>query len=231
MSKEIFRGVWGSRLYGLETEGSDHDTVSIVRPSLKEALIDNFKIIQTASITKYETKTDHTEIPLAKFFHLLTKSSPNVCELLCSKHKENIITPEWLRLMDYSSAFLNSNLIRSLNGVATNAYKDALKECVSGNRQVYIQKYGYDTKAAMQSMRALMQILQLQEDKTITFPFNEEERKYLIDIKLGKMSRGGYVEVFNDLLEHVEPLQIEHFFESRMAHYAEVCYLEMLLEY
>lgn len=100
----IFKGLVGSRLYGIETEESDFDYRSVCVPPLSVTL-DLFN--------KFEVKdsgfeNDEAIYTLAKFLQMCTNANPSILEFLFVPASARLVSSEW-----WDMVLNNKNLLLS----------------------------------------------------------------------------------------------------------------------
>ena len=111
MSKEIFRCVYGSKLFGTSTPDSDDDFRSVIIPSDTDILLGRAsKIRQTESRDRANIAgdVDKTEIPVQAFLSLLMESELTAIETLFAPPLEK--TEEWDVIYDNRHHLISSNV-------------------------------------------------------------------------------------------------------------------------
>lgn len=108
----IFKALVGSRAYGLETENSDYDYVSVFLQSI-DGLILGHKDFFKAK------EEDYTGYELNKFMRLLSKNNPNCLELLWFDESFiEVKTESWDYLVKHRESFLSQKVKYSYLGYA-----------------------------------------------------------------------------------------------------------------
>lgn len=195
----LVNSIVGSTLYGLNTHGSDEDTMGIFifSPEQKLGLGSNDTI----------GGSDHTLHELTKFVRLAAKGNPTVTELLWAP--ENM----WLQWDQRWEQWRMEIIDLTTSQNAINAYlgysKQQQKNLISGHsqRKELIEQYGYDTKTAMHMLRLLFQCQRYLQCGKLTFPLDPYERDVLLDVRNGKYSEEYVVEAAQGLehqLRHTE---------------------------
>jgi uncharacterized protein len=73
-----------------------------------------------------------------------------------------------------------------------------------GQRPEIIGKFGYDTKAAMHTLRLLYEGIELMRDHWVTLPRPSKERELLLAVRRGEWSEERVIEHANRLLRTLE---------------------------
>lgn len=114
----IFKGILGSRAYGLHNEDSDYDYRAVaIAPKEYYLGLENFE--------QHETKDpDSTVFDIQKFFKLCLDCNPNIIEYLFLQ-KENILisSPLWENIIDNRSLFLSKRAKHRYVGYAYSQLK------------------------------------------------------------------------------------------------------------
>jgi predicted nucleotidyltransferase len=202
----LFECVSGSRLYGLHGEDSDFDYRGICFPP-------EDSMLGLKSFEQHEEKDpDRVVYSLRKFINLALQNNPNILELLYVP-SENIKVRSRIydQLCENRERFLSKRIFKSYMGYAQ-AQLHRLDKChvenMTSKRKENVEKFGYDTKAAMHLFRLLFQCKELGETRTLTLPLTGDKRKLLLDVKTGAFALEGVKwlahEYFFDLREYVE---------------------------
>jgi len=157
--KYILVGQVGSQSYGAATEDSDVDFLGIIlKPnSYYTGLVAGE---DTFVLDKKETiNAESTIFELRKFLKLCIKFNPNVIPLLYLRdHEYTIITPEGKSLIKNRQAFESQQAYNTLIGYSQ-SQRNAVVNCITGKlgtkRKLLVEKYGYDVKYAMHTIRIL----------------------------------------------------------------------------
>ncbi len=110
-SREIFRCVYGSRLFGTATPDSDEDFRSVVLPDRESVLLGRAREIrQTESRARANVAgdIDRTELSVQAFLDLIRKSEVTAIETLFAPSL--ISTPEWDGIYAHRHALVSSNV-------------------------------------------------------------------------------------------------------------------------
>ena len=139
MSNVIFKCIFGSHLYGLETENSDTDIKGIFIPTFEEIVLGSQDVIsiKTGNDKSKNTKDDvDTELySLKKFLELACKGETVVLDMIHSD-KYIISSDEWDFIRKNRSKFYSKNM-RSYLGYVN---KQAAKYGVKGSRMAALEQ-------------------------------------------------------------------------------------------
>lgn len=76
-----------------------------------------------------------------------------------------------------------------------------------GHRLELVNKYGFDTKFSYNLIRLLFEARRIVRDCEIIFPFPENERKILLEIKTGKWQISNIIDYSNELEKEINELE------------------------
>ncbi|WP_315119459.1 DNA polymerase beta superfamily protein [uncultured Clostridium sp.] len=218
--KEIFRALVGSYNYSLNTISSDKDYKVFVAPTFDDLYFN--KQFSKSIIGELEDLDIHD---IRKIPSLWWKSNINFMELLFSN--EIIISPS---IKEHTKEFLSEifemkddiarmnlpQLYHTCMGMHLNK-KKLIYKCTEGTQHL-MDKYGYDTKQAMHSIRVLYFLKRFKENnfndfkKSICYEEDREEKKFLLNVKDGCLSVEEYLEytdkIFTWTKENLEQIYI-----------------------
>jgi predicted nucleotidyltransferase len=216
--REVFRALVGSYNYNLNTETSDKDYKIFVLPTFDDLYFN--KMFSKMEIGELEDYDIHD---IRKLNSLLWKTNINFAEVLFSD--EIVINDEDSKNYEgYSPTTelvqtifsLKNELIKMNLQYLWNASvgmhirkKSAMHKATSGTVDL-VEKYGYDTKQAMHSLRVLYVLQRFADNdfkdfkKAIWFDNNDPQRKELLDIKKGKYTYDEMVEILDKELEYTK---------------------------
>lgn len=153
----------------------------------------------------FEAKEDPLDIvgyELKKMVSMLIKMNPNVVYTLWTRKEDYLMMTEaWKRIIESRDLFINKKyLLDTTIGFATSqknrmiggAYKGYMGE----KRKLLVDKFGYDTKNAVHTLR----ILRTGKEFLLNgYPniYRESDRQELIDIKMGKYRLGDVLEMID----------------------------------
>jgi len=196
----------GSRLYGCANPDSDDDRRGfVVEPAPYLLGRKKFELFE-------DKESDFVIWSVQKFFHGLTRGSPNVFEILFVPEDQIIEATELGReVLRRREVFLCMGSIIPIHGFAQSEWlKAQLKtknketgdvyhsaRVVGAKRKASHAEFGFSVKNAYHSIRLLHQGLELASKGNITYPRPEAE--LLRSIRNGKVSFGEIEELYEDL--------------------------------
>jgi predicted nucleotidyltransferase len=157
----------GSRLYGTHKPDSDWDIRGVFVPSraMRNDPFEEDKVLQRKD-------PDEAYYALKHFLFLCANGNPNILELLFAP-QDNVLyqTGAWNVIVRERDRFITKYALRAFVKYASGQLTEALgKSKASSKRQVLVDAYGYDTKAAMNTCRLCYQFLQLDMYGEMRFP-------------------------------------------------------------
>lgn len=214
---ELFRGIVGSHNYNLNTETSDKDYKIFLLPTFDDLYLG--KQFSKSYVSETEDFDCHD---IRKLSDLLWKSNINFIEILFSSELtiNTDLSPKSLELLN--EIFLNREEIARMNlpylyNACVGMYISKQKSINEGtsNTKYLVDKYGYDTKAAMSCIRVLDFLMKYKKNNftsfqnAIKYENDSSCRTLLLDIKNGKYKKN---EVF--YLMHEMKLILEENFKE-----------------
>ena len=195
----------GSKAYGTNLETSDEDYKGICVPPIEYAFgLQTFEqIILNDDSTRRNTSedVDVTIYGLNKFVRLAVSGNPNVLELLFTDEENiHIKTDVGSKLIENRGLFLTNKITGSFGGFALqqkNKFEKGL-----GQRKELVEKYGYDTKTVMHGVR--LYEMAIEAFLTGTFTTKRPNAEELKDIRRGKYTKQGLMEMMNDYERHFQ---------------------------
>lgn len=188
----ILLGLSGSHGYGTEIETSDLDIRGCALNTKKEILLSrDFEQVQHLA-------TDTTVYSFNKFISLLTKSNPNVLELLGLKPEHYLyIHPVGQEIIDNSHMFLSQNVIRTFRGFI-NSQENKLNGTVRKDKAL---------KYMTHIVRLYLMAIDILEDGEV-ITYREDNRELLMNIRNGNYLGfdGQPTKEFFKLTENLEKL-------------------------
>ncbi len=183
-SRLILKTRTGSHSYGTNVEGSDEDFKAVYIPS-KDYLLG----LKTVKPKQIQEDQDITYYPLRHFVKLILNNNPNILEVLFAAPRHIIFENEFgedLRKLKYS--ILSKKVYESYGHYANSQVISAnmVSKESEGKRFEIVEKYGYDTRAAMHAIRLLRmgwEILKFGEVNV-----HRSDASELLDIRNGKYS-------------------------------------------
>lgn len=204
--KTIFKTLVGSRLYGVDLPESDYDFKGVSLPSaedllgLKDTAREHWEV-QNDPSTPGETVM-HS---VTKFLVLFMSGNPTVTELVFADEKYvSVHEPIWDVVKDFAKGHLMSRkIIGSYGGYINDQLKRVRDRKAQNNREVMIQKHGFDVKCASHVYRLAVQGVQLVSTGTCNPTLTGVDRDICISIKRGDKS-------YHDVVSLLEGKVVEY---------------------
>lgn len=189
----------GSFAYGTNTENSDKDYLGVTIPPKEYYLglksFDGYSNHNGQNFKNTKDDKDITVFHLNKFIKNLLVASPTMIEMLFIESDQYLkVTELGQQLLDNKYLFLTKEVKNSFGGYAIRHRKQMFK---STNKES-LEKYGYDTKKAMHSVRSYQSALEILSsgDYSTYRPNNE----FLLSILHGEFTKE-QMENYLDVLE------------------------------
>jgi hypothetical protein len=189
----ILRCIIGSTLYGTANEDSDVDEMGVCIEPI-ENTIGFTEFEQDIHQSRTETGVMITEskvYSLRKFLRLALAGNPDVTPLFFVPAKFCTVSHAVGRQLQD----LYPQVLSRLAGSRFLGYMTSQRQRMLGeqgqkrtNRPELIEKYGYDTKYAMQLLRLGIQGLELLTTGYLILPMQDKDREYLLDVRNGKFT-------------------------------------------
>jgi len=202
-TRTILLTITGSIAYGTNTDLSDTDYRGVCIPPEEYLLgLKTFNEYNTTGGKTFKNTKDDIDIAIAhinKFVVDAMAGVPNNIEILFTKPEHIIIKDQFGdELISHRHDFLTKTLKHKFGGYAHAQLKALITKGSNGTgRQDLINKYGYDTKFAMHSIRLLTSAIQiLQTGDFSTFRTNRTE---LLSIRNGKFTLEQIIIIINEL--------------------------------
>jgi predicted nucleotidyltransferase len=203
--------IGGSTLHGIKLEGTDDIDVYgiyIERPWLVLGLdgMEHF-VASTAPQTRRNTAHDVDAMcySLRKWARLAAAGNPTLLHSLFTPAVPGEI--EWSMILEHRDIFLARAHAKKYLGYADAQLKrmTGLRgEGKHGQRPEIIQQFGYDTKAAMHTLRLLYEGIELMRKGRVTLPRATEERELLLAVRRGEWSEERVVQHAKGLFRELE---------------------------
>lgn len=210
--KELFRVLVGSHNYNLNTESSDKDFKIFVVPTFDDLYFNkqfsksyigvtedlDCHDIRKISSLLWKANVNFLEILFSKEFHInpcLSKNTKNLIHTIF-KHKDEIVR---MNLPYLYNACVGMHITK----------KKQIDKGTKGT-QYLVDKYGYDTKQAMHSIRILDFLRRYANSNFDNFEFaikyddKDDFRKLLLDIKSGLYSKEQFIKISENIFKEVE---------------------------
>jgi predicted nucleotidyltransferase len=222
----------GSRSFGLNTENSDYDYVSLVMPSVSnlvslhpfEYFVHDFQPPYTeyravksgnsrfSTICVYFNTESSKEVDLKvysfrKFFGMLMNKDVQSFEILFSREFD-ILSPKGKRLVNSRHLFLSrTSLFDRFRGYAEHERRVALgitTGTLGEDRKLDLSKYGYSAKNAAHCIRLLHEGAVLLRGCALELPFEGDLLENLRRFRSGQASRSDFENEVAFRLENLE---------------------------
>jgi predicted nucleotidyltransferase len=202
--------ITGSHAYGTNIETSDVDYKGVcVPPSEYYFGLNAFNEYNTAGGKNFKNTSDDIDVSiihLNKFVLDAMQGVPNNIELLFM-NPEFILHKNWVgdELIGIRHMFLTKAIKHKFSGYAHSQKMKLLNLKSNGAaRQDLVDKYGFDTKYALHSVRLLTSAIEIL--KTGDFSTYRHDRKELISIRNGKYTLEQIIKIIDDLDKEVTEL-------------------------
>jgi predicted nucleotidyltransferase len=222
--KEIFRALVGSHNYNLNTETSDRDYKVFVAPTFDDLYFN--KQFSKCYIGETEDFDCHD---IRKISSLWWKANVNFLEVLYSQELHlnknlNIDTKNYLQtIFHYKDEIVKMNLPYLYNAcIGMHITKKKQIDKGTDGTQHLVDKYGYDTKQAMHSIRILDFLKRFADNEfsdfkgAIWYKDNEDFRILLLDLKNGLYSKEKFLNISDNLFNLVENEYKEKYQSQRL---------------
>ena len=160
--KTIFSTVVGSRLYGTFTSESDWDYKAVALPSAEDllGLEDNARKHWDNVPTPNDKPGETVVYSVTKFLSLFMSGNPTVTELVFvdPSFYADTVHPVWDEVRHVAIKYLLSRkIIGSYSGYIHDQFTRVKLRKAQNNREVMIEKHGYDIKCANHVFRLAIQ--------------------------------------------------------------------------
>jgi hypothetical protein len=126
---------------------------------------------------------------LRRWAGLTARGNPTILHSLFTDSTAS--RPEWSEIIAQRELFLARNHAKKYHG-----YAEAQMKRMSGlrgrgkhgQRPEIIEKFGFDTKAAMHTLRLLIEGIELMKEHRVTLPRTNKERELLLEVRRGEWS-------------------------------------------
>lgn len=201
----------GSHAYGTNTPQSDLDYKGICIPPSEYYLglksINEYNTSDGKNFTKNVAgDIDIVVTHINKFVRDAMNGVPNNLDILFTREQDIIYCDDFGReLLSMRKEFLSKALKHKFCGYAhSQKHKMIIKKGNGTGRQELVDKYGYDTKFGMHTVRLLTSVIEILE--TQNYCTYRPNREYLMDIRNGKYTLDELFEIIDDLEQKVESL-------------------------
>lgn len=203
--KVLIKSLFGSENYNLHTQKSDNLNINPSDKDYKLFVMPNFKDLYSSEYFYLETigeKEDLFAIDIRKLPGMLYKTSINMVEILFSKDifVEGGSYSDLNKLFDIKNDIAKINLT-SLFATSKGAYFTNMKSIQTYTKSTkYLgEQFNYNTKKAVVIYRTMDCIERFHStgysDFKKAMDYDNDERKFLLDIKTGKYTLDEFIEL------------------------------------
>lgn len=200
--------VGGSALHGVKVHGTD-DTdvygVYIEKPWLALGINGMEHFVASTSPNSRRNVSSDVDVmlySLRKWATLTAKGNPTMLHSLFTPATPCEI--EWAVIVEHREIFLAKAHAKKYMGYADAQLKRmrGLRGAGKhGQRPEIIERHGYDTKAAMHTLRLLYEGIELMKEQRVTLPRTPDERELLLEVRRGEWSEDRVIRHANRLFE------------------------------
>jgi uncharacterized protein len=193
----------GSYAYGTNTEDSDKDYKGVCIPPKEYYLgLKAFNEYNNTGGKNFKNTKDDVDISIIhinKFVKDAMLGVPNNIEILFVRPEDFIILTELGKeLVDNRHLFLSKSIFAKFRGYANSQKQKMLMQKANGTaRQDLIQKYGYDTKFFMHTVRLQTSAIEILE--TGDFSTYRPNRDFLLACRNGEFSLEEAIRIVDEL--------------------------------
>jgi predicted nucleotidyltransferase len=202
LEKSLILYAWsGSTAYGTRTEDSDDDMRGIAVPSKQYYYgLERFDQYRCEKPDDIEVKS------IREYFRLALDGNPNVLEWLFTDPKFFITINQFgQELVNIRQQFLSKQFFKKVSGFAK-GQKHEMENDGRNNRGQGSPKriadrikYGFDVRSASHLIRIDYEGIEVMETGNLTTYRPEKERKLLVDIKTGKLTKQEVLDIHDEL--------------------------------
>ncbi len=199
--RTILLSLTGSHAYGTNTDTSDKDYKGVCIPPINYYLgLKAFKGYDTSGGKNFKNTKDDIDITIFhinKFVQSAMQGVPNNIELLFARPQDYVkVTRLGQKLIDRRHLFLSKRIEKKFGGYASSQIQKLKSRQRSGaGQEELIEKFGYDTKFFMHSIRLLTSAIEIL--RTGDFSTFRPNRDLLLKCRTGAFS-------FEEALEMIE---------------------------
>lgn len=203
----------GSTVHGLHLPGTDdQDLMGVMIEDIERSI--GFSVFEQhiyRSAEEREGKTGAKSQPgdvdlviysLRKYLRLAVQGNPTILNLLFVPFDKCVVRPS----LGAHLQELAPKIVSRRAGARYLGYLESQRQRLIGergqkrsNRPELEEKFGYDTKYAMQMLRLGFQGVELMTTGKITLPMEESTRQYLMSVRLGEQSLESVLQKAGDL--------------------------------
>ena len=208
----------GSRNYNLHTEGSDHDIIAFVIPTLED-MYGHDEYFKQIKGDGYEIQVHD----LRKLPDLLCKSNPSYMEIIFSRN--NFMDGDMYTLLYENRERIARMNLPYLYNSSVGTFLNKMKYLEKGTNgtQHLVERYGYDTKQAMHAYRILSMLRWFADQRSFEMAIRYEgteagmeRRELLLEIRNGKFTPDEIKDVLEKRLKETEEGYKEKYLEAEV---------------
>lgn len=213
---EILRSVVGSGVHGIAIAGTDdHDEMGVYIAPPDHVLgpedhrQDYIWRTQPEGARSGPGDTDLVMYSLSKYLRLAIKGNPTALLPLYAPEDQLItVTELGSELRGMRQKFLSCQAVERFLGYMYSQHQRMLGQSKRNvpNRPELIEKYGWDVKYGSHALRLAFQGLEIAATGTLTLPMPDTERRRVLAVKSGKVSRAEVSAEISSLEEQVRSL-------------------------
>ena len=201
--------IGGSELHGAKVQGTDDLDiygVYIEPPELALGLKNLPHYVWSTAGDDRRNGPNDVDITLyspRKWSGLACKGNPTALHFLFAKN--DLRDPIWKKIVANKDILLSISCVKQFLGFSDdqlNRITGMKGRGKKGQRPEIEEKYGYDVKAAMHTLRLLYECLELVSTGNLAFP--RPEREFLIRVRTGKLSINDVLRVARELRAQCE---------------------------
>jgi hypothetical protein len=205
--KIVLSSMVGSWAANLNTPASDEDWKHFVTPTFDDLYTG--KMFTDAKVSE---TLDYDVHDIRKLANLLWKANLNFISVLFG-YKTSCV-PELQWVFDNADVFASMNMPYLYNATMGMHFEKMSTLCKgTGNTQVLVEKFGYDTKQGTHAMRCLLVLDRISLGMSVreALWFDGDERNFLMAVKNGERSEAGFREMVEQWHEVCKPRVTEWF--------------------
>ena len=204
----MYETMVGSTAYGVSSNWSDIDLLGfcippkeIVFPHLAGEILgfgrhkERFEQFQQHAVKDQENEYDVTIYNIVKYFRLCMENNPNIIDSLFTPENCVLFITEIGKMVrENRRIFLHKGCWHKFKGYAySQLHKLSSKNPIEGKRKEIVEKYGYDVKFALHTVRLLSEVEQILSEGELDLQRNREQLK---SIRRGEWTKEEIKEYF-----------------------------------
>lgn len=209
----------GSEVYGCKTDSSDLDLAAVCVPT-KNILFPyedcifgfgsrprTFETYQKHHIQHENTEVDLTIYSIVKFFELCRQGNPNLIDILFTPERYVVHETTIGRVIrENKNLFISGRIVDKYLAYCSNHIANLREYKAVGKRASLLEKYGFDTKDAGNTIRGALSVYQILDTGTYDPSIYGD---HISDIRSGVYSYEEICDEFQDIKENIKSLRLE----------------------